>query len=121
NDRPASRDFVTHELRRDVVGNARSERFALVLESQARPVTLGRPVGLLAAQVLPDGDEFHFRCDDALARIVQLGDSLAVRRLSRLAFQPWKGFVTDASLGLGRVLEAQITVVLGPDFPALVP
>ena len=94
NDRTAARDFLAHEFRRDCVRNAGAERLARVLAAhQVGQLVAHRAAGLelfqilLAPQVFADRDEFHFRCDDALARIVHLRNVLAGQRAARLAMQ----------------------------------
>ena len=80
-DGAAARDLVAHELGRDGRGNGGAEGLARMLAQQAFDHLLAiRTAGaqrfqvLLAAQVFADGHEFHFRRDDASARVVHLGD-----------------------------------------------
>ena len=72
NDGPPARHLVAHEFGGDPLRDGRAEGFPRVLPGQL----LGHPVGagLLQPLVLPDGDEFHLRRDDALPGIVHLGD-----------------------------------------------
>ena len=63
-DGAAARDLVTDEFRRDLVGDRRAKAGAVARKGRA-------------AQILAGGDELHFLGDDALARIVKLGDVAA--------------------------------------------
>ena len=67
NDGPAPGDFIAHKFRRDEFGNGGSEGFSRMLggEDFAQGVQ---------SLVFADGDEFHFRGNDATAGVVHLGD-----------------------------------------------
>ena len=75
NDRPATGHLIAHELRRDLLGQAGAKALACMLMAQ-NALHLRR-TQRLAALVFPQGDELHFRRDDALAGVVQLGHVLA--------------------------------------------
>src|SRR5262249_41627926 len=91
-----------------------------MLEIQFRPIASRVLIGFLAAKVFPDRDEFHFGRDDAFTRVMQLGDGFARRSLSWLALQARKYLQTKTALGVGCMFEAEISVVFGLYFPALV-
>ncbi len=78
-DGATARHLVADELRRHALGHTGAETDTAVLFQQAALAQL------VQAQVLADGDEFHFRRDDALARVVHLGDVAACQRPARLA------------------------------------
>src|SRR5690606_31684892 len=69
NDGPAARHLVAYEFGRDMIRYRCAKTLTVALQCGARP---------LAAEILADGDEFHFRRDDAGPRISELGDCLAV-------------------------------------------
>ncbi len=74
-DGAAARNLVAHELRRDVVGDRRTEALAIALQLGVRR---------LAAEVFANGDEFHFRRDDAGAGVSELGDGTSIPGPERL-------------------------------------
>ncbi len=80
-DGAAAGDLVAHELGRDVLGNRCAEALA-VSQRRLRPLQHG-----LAANVLAMRDVDHFVCDDAGARVLELGDPtrLAMAALTRAA------------------------------------
>ncbi|SPV09075.1 Uncharacterised protein [Burkholderia cenocepacia] len=125
-DRAAARDFVAHEFRRDLGQRVRAEgrgaeRLARMLAAhhrgELRAVRAARLQALDvlgAALVLADRDVFHFRRDDALARIVHLRDVLAGLRAARVAVQ-----ARETQLGrgrIGRALEAVLARQAGEHF-----
>ena len=67
-DGAAARDLVAHEFRGDEFLDAGAEGFAGVLLQQQRIAHR------VQALVLADGDVFHLRSDDALARVMHLAD-----------------------------------------------
>ena len=77
--RAAARDFIPHELRGDDLLDRGAERLARMLLQQARIADRFQPL------VLADGNEFHFRRDDAAPRIVHLGDVRACPCTARQA------------------------------------
>ncbi|VUM29528.1 hypothetical protein PGKDCPLP_04316 [Stenotrophomonas maltophilia] len=77
--RTAAGDFVAHELRGDDLLDRSAERLARVLLQQPGIADRVQPL------VLADGDEFHFRRDDAAARVVHLGDVGTCTRTARQA------------------------------------
>ncbi|KGD50920.1 hypothetical protein DP43_4898 [Burkholderia pseudomallei] len=117
-DRAAARDFVAHELRRDLGRRVRAERggaecLARVLAAHHRGELRAVRAACLqafqilgAALVLADRDVFHFRRDDALARVVHLRDVLARLRAARMTVQAGK-----AQLGRRRIGRALAAVV----------
>ena len=78
NDRPTPRHFIPYKLRRDLPGNRSSPRLTGMLETQLVARALGCHLHLFAGglqlHVFPDRHKFHFRRDDSLPRIVQLGN-----------------------------------------------
>jgi hypothetical protein len=99
-DRAAGGDFLADELRGDLLRDPLREP----AENAGRVGAVRRLVGagvlfvevvaddvvlhvrdLGAAHVFADGDEFHFGRNDALARVVELGDRCAFGRAQRLA------------------------------------
>src|SRR6185437_14074032 len=95
NDRPATRDFVAHEFRRDGLRNRRAEGLAAMLLQQRR---IPQRFKLL---VLPDRDEFHFRRDSAAPRIVHLGNIRDGLRTPRFR-QTRKAHVVEFARSAGR-------------------
>uniref|UniRef100_A0A0N4ZJL5 NAD-specific glutamate dehydrogenase n=1 Tax=Parastrongyloides trichosuri TaxID=131310 RepID=A0A0N4ZJL5_PARTI len=77
--RTAARDFIAHELRRDDLLDRSAERLARMLLQQAGIADRFQPL------VLADRDEFHFRGDDAAARVMHLGDVGTCARTARQA------------------------------------
>ena len=73
-DGPTAGDFGADEFGGDEIRDAGAEGFAPKLACGGLGVGWGVT---LAAEVFADGDVFHLRRDDALARVVQLGDDLA--------------------------------------------
>src|SRR5262249_61676669 len=92
-----------------------------MIEAIAFAVTRSFKRGL-PAQVFPNGDEFHFRRDDASPGVVHLRHSVARLRAKRLAAQSGKLFEL-ASGFVERVdgfFDGTIAVVFGFDLAALV-
>ncbi len=75
NDGAARRDFLTDKLRRHIIGDLRAKTLAIADQLLFRSFT---------SEIFPDGDEFHFRRDDAGPRIGKLRHGLAPRRPERL-------------------------------------
>ncbi|SSW71626.1 hypothetical protein AVE30378_04655 [Achromobacter veterisilvae] len=113
-DGAAARDLVAHELGRDGSRNGGAEGLARVLAQQALDHLLAvgaagaqRFQVLFAAQVFADGHEFHFRRDDAAARVVHLRDVGAGPGAARRAAQ------VEAHGRQLRVGQAFLAVVAG--------
>ncbi len=96
-DGAAGGDLRAHEFGRDLLGH----RLAEVLAGMLLEHHLGKAVALL---VLADGDVFHLRRDDALARIVHLRDVLAGLGLARRVLE------VEAHIGQCRVVQALLAV-----------
>ena len=122
NDGAAAGDLATHEFGRDLVGNRRAKRLAGVLARH--------PFGELLTQgasgperfdvgpaitVFAQGDEFHFRRDDALTRVVNLRDVLAGFRSPWLTLQAGKAQGVERAVGRALATEfgTQIGKLLG--------
>ncbi len=88
NNRPPPGDFVTHEFRRDFIGNAGAKTLPRMLPQQFF-VTLVL-AQFLQLYVFANRNIFHLRRDDALARVVHLGDISSGPGTARLAnvFKP---------------------------------
>ncbi|MNN03533.1 hypothetical protein D3C81_1162240 [compost metagenome] len=89
--RTAAGDFLAHEFRGDELLDRRAECFARMLLQQCGITDRLQPL------VLADGDEFHFRGDDAAARVVHLGD---VGTGLRAAWQAARGETHRVQLGI---------------------
>ena len=96
-DGPAAGDFLTDELGGDEVGDAGAEILAVA----------DAGLGLLAAQVLADGDIFHLGRDDAGAGVFQLGH--------RTAGHASEDLVVRGVEARGEVAATGMAVVLGLD------
>ena len=93
NDGAAAGHFVAHEFGRDDGGNRGAETVAGMLAGEEFRQ-------IVAALVFADGDKFHFRRDDALARVVHLGHVHAGFGLARLALE------IEAQLGQCGIVQA---------------
>jgi len=69
NDSPPARNLGTDQLRGDSSAHGSSKGLGI-----SRGAITRRGDFVVAAQVFPDRDEFHFRRDDALSGVVKLGD-----------------------------------------------
>ena len=91
-DGAAAGDLFADELRRYLVGDVRAPRVAGMLVGQRVGRRLAKRLGVLPelgqAHVFANGDELHFRRDDALFRIPILGDRMAGGGAERLAPEP---------------------------------
>src|SRR5690554_5224586 len=103
-----SRHLVSHELWRDVFGQAGTETLAGVLaQHHVRHFLTFWARGakgfdvFFAVQVFADGDVFHLRRDDAFARVVHLRDIAAGLGATRMTVQ-----VREAQFVEGRVQGA---------------
>src|SRR6266545_6456409 len=93
NDGAPARDFLPNEFRCDLARNVCTERFARMLLTKivsvvAAAVGCGAAVSgarrtaicgyrrWIRVPILANRDEFHFRRDDSLARIIQLRDGM---------------------------------------------
>ncbi len=119
NDGTPTGDFIPHELRRDVIRNFRAERLPGMLE--IKPVAWSIAFrdcfeGRLAPEVFTNRDVFHLRGDNALLRVIHLGDSMTLRRLKRLPLQA--RILLELVAGLfflvvaGSMLVREVTIVL---------
>ncbi|MOA04909.1 hypothetical protein D3C78_1244820 [compost metagenome] len=97
-DRAAAGDFLADELGGDFLGNGGAEAVAGVLRIEQ---TGG--AGFLQLHVLADGDVFHLRRNDALARVVHLADVAARLGPARIAH------VGEAHGGQFRIGQALLT------------
>ena len=103
NDGAARGDFCTDELGRDLFWNALREttkdrgrilavrklaRTRMLLIENIADIIISHLGHLRAAHVLTDCDELHLGRDDALLRIPQLGNRLALARAERSAALP---------------------------------
>jgi hypothetical protein len=100
-DRAAARDLVADEFGGDVIGDRRTEAFAID-DMVAQHV---------AADVLADGDIFHFRRDDAAAGVMHLADVGACFGAKDAAADVGEG--GDAARAVG----AELAIVLRAGFP----
>ncbi|MCY1362870.1 hypothetical protein D9M68_759550 [compost metagenome] len=99
-DGAAAGHFLTHELRGDFLRNGSAEAVAgVLLLEQAGFARLGQ------LHVFTDGDEFHLGRDDALLRVVHLGDVLAGLGAARVAHV---GKAHGGQLGIGQAALAEL-------------
>ena len=80
NDRTPTRHLGTNKFRRDFLRQGGAERLATMLCAQC--CLFAR---LHIAHVLADGDELHFRRNDALTRVMKLGDVMPCLGTTRRA------------------------------------
>ncbi|MNQ58908.1 hypothetical protein D3C85_731270 [compost metagenome] len=100
NNRSTAGDFLADELGGDFLRDARTEAVAGVLG-----VEQAGGAGLLQLEVLADGDVFHLRGDDALARVVHLADVLAGLGPARVAHM---GEAHLGQLGIDQAFLAEV-------------
>src|SRR6185436_5635273 len=120
NDRAAERNFVANEFRSDEVWNSRTEGFTGMLELTAGAVAL-LFVSASASEIFANGDELHFRSNDAFFRVMHLGDGPASNGLPGTSPQSGERFQSRSRIGLSRgvrVLKAEVSVVLRTHSPA---
>ncbi|MNE13489.1 hypothetical protein D3C80_1063250 [compost metagenome] len=99
-DRAAAGDFLADEFGGDFLGNAGAEAVARMLRIEQ---TGG--AGFLQLHVLADGDVFHLRRNDALARVVHLADVLARLGPARVAHM---GEAHLGQLGIDQAFLAEV-------------
>ncbi len=121
-DGATARDFVAHELGRDLVLQIRTKILPGVLAVHQRGELGAHRAGLLqrfqirgAVVVLADGDELHLRRDDALACVVHLRHILACLGAARGAVQVGKAHACQRGIGglLAAIFRAQVGQDLG--------
>ena len=120
NDGSTARDLVANKFRRDVFRNARPERLAGMLETKTRPVVGSELKCLLSTEIFADCHEFHFRSDDAPARITQLRHCATIRGFPGLPLQTRECLMPHAALTLLSVFEAEIPIIFRTNFTAFV-
>lgn len=69
--RASGSDFITDKFRSDIFRQTRAKAHSRMLVAQ------NFATNALAPHILANGDEFHLRCDDAPAGVVQLCDAAA--------------------------------------------
>ncbi|MNQ81991.1 hypothetical protein D3C85_970300 [compost metagenome] len=104
-DRAAAGDFLADEFGGDFLGNAGAEAVARMLRIEQ---TGG--AGFLQLHVLADGDVFHLRRNDALARVVHLADVLARLGPARVAHV---GEAHGSQLRIGQAFLTEVRAEAG--------
>ena len=124
-DRPAARDLVADELRRDHPGDRSPEAHARVLAPEGIPRAGRRQLhevcGLLQLRVLADRDELHLGRHDPPPRVGELRDALPLLGLQdplRAPVEELDRVAAALALGLLAVLLREVAVVDGPHLAA---